>query len=283
MKRTVTVVAMATLSAAQCLSGTLFEDPRTFPALIAHEKGVGSGCFIRLSNSVYLITAKHVLFAEPEGTNVPQLLSPTAMVKSYSHVGTTNVSERTIAIDVAQLFGRGEVRFSTNRDVALVRIEECSSNDVNIVSSLPGVAFVSADTGLQLGGPDFLCVAKDIDVGAEVFMFGYPISLTGPISAVFDPSEPLLRKGIVAGVNLARKTIIIDCPSYFGNSGGPVIQVDHPAFGQTRFRIIGLVKGFVPFQEEWENKTMRYSHVLKSNSGYTLIEPIDIALELVWK
>jgi hypothetical protein len=114
-------------------------------------------------------------------------------------------------------------------------------------------------------------------------MFGYPISLTGPISAIFDPSEPLLRKGIVAGANLGRKTIIIDCPSYFGNSGGPVIQVDHPSFGVTRFRVIGLVSGFVPFQEEWENKTMRYSHVIKSNSGYTVVEPIDIALELVWR
>jgi len=114
-------------------------------------------------------------------------------------------------------------------------------------------------------------------------MFGYPTSLTGLIREIFDPSEPLLRKGIVAGINLGKRTIIIDCPAYFGNSGGPVIQIEHPALNQTRFRIIGLVSGFVPFQEEWENKTMGYSHLIKSNSGYTVVEPIEIALELVWK
>jgi hypothetical protein len=283
MKRTIVLVTMVMATAARCFGGALLEDPRIYPVLIAHDKGMGSGCFLRLSNSVYLVTAKHVLFSEPGGTNAPALLSPAAVVKSYSRAGTTNVSERGLAIGLAQLLIAGEVRFSNNRDVVLVRIEECASNDVNLVSFLPGIAFLSPQSGLQIPGPEFICAAKDVDVGAEVFMFGYPTSLTGPISQVFDPSEPLLRKGVVAGVNLARKTIIIDCPSYFGNSGGPVIQVEHPSPFQTRFRIIGLVSGFVPFQEEWENKTMRYSHVLKSNSGYTVVEPIDIALELAWK
>ena len=283
MKKSFITATVAVVCAARSFSGSLPEDPRTFPALIAHDKGIGSGCFLQASNSVYLITAKHVLFAEPEGTNPPILLSPTAVVKSYSRIGTTNVSERVFAINLAGLLSAGEIRFSTNRDVALVRIEQCKSNDLNVVGPLPGFAALSRDAGLNLYGAEYACRMNEVDVGAEVYMFGYPISLTGPISAVFDPSEPLLRKGIVAGANLGRKTMIIDCPSYFGNSGGPVIQVDHPSFGATRFRIIGLVSSFVPFQEEWENKTMRYSHVLKSNSGYTVVEPIDIALDLVWK
>jgi len=229
------------------------------------------------------MTAKHVLFADPEGSNAPALLSPAAVVKSYSRAGTTNVSERTVAMNLAQLLSAGEIRLSTNRDVALVRMEQCSSNDVRIGSFLPGIAFLSGAGGLQAFGPHFICAAKDVDVGADVFMFGFPISLTASIREIFDPAEPLLRKGTVAGVNLGRKTIIIDCPSYFGNSGGPVLQVDQPQFGVTRFQIIGLVTGFVPFEELWENKTMRYSHVIKSNSGYTGVEPIDIALDLVWK
>ncbi|PYJ87027.1 MAG: hypothetical protein DME22_03010 [Verrucomicrobia bacterium] len=279
MKRTFISVAVAMVSVARCFSATLGEDPRTFPVLIAHERGTGSGCLLRMSNSVYLVTAKHVLF----GTNAPALLSPIARLKSYSRAGTTNVSARTLEIDLGQLLSAGEVRFSTNRDVAIVRIEECSSNDVNIVSYLPGITFLSPERGLQIAAPEVICPAKDVDVGAEVFMFGYPTSLTGLIREIFDPSEPLLRKGIVAGINLGKRTIIIDCPAYFGNSGGPVIQIEHPALNQTRFRIIGLVSGFVPFQEEWENKTMGYSHLIKSNSGYTVVEPIEIALELVWK
>ena len=277
------MAAVAAVSATRCFSGTLPEDPRTFPVLIMHERGMGSGFFLQLSNSVYLITAKHVFFTEPEGTNAPSLLSLAAVVKSYSRAGTTNVSERVFNINLAQLMSAGEIRCSTNRDVALVRVEQGKSNDVNVVDPLPGFAPASPAGGLNLFNIEFACRTSEVDVGADVFMFGYPISLTGPISAIFDPSEPLLRKGIVAGLNLGRKTMIIDCPSYFGNSGGPVIMVDHPNFGATRFRAIGLVSGFVPFQEEWENKTMRYSHVLKSNSGYTVVEPIDIALDLVWK
>jgi Trypsin-like peptidase domain len=282
MKRIFIVAAVMAVSYTRCFSGALFDDPRMFPALIMHERGMGSGFFLQLSNSVYLITAKHVLFGESEGTNAPGLLSPAAVVKSYSRAGTTNVSERVFNINLAQLLSAGEIRYSTNRDVALVRVEQCKSNDVNVVDPLPGFAPKSPAGGLNLPRIQFTCRTSEVDVGAEVFMFGYPISLTGPISAIFDPSEPLLRKGIVAGVNLSRKTMIIDCPSYFGNSGGPVVQVDHPGFGATRFQIIGLVSGFIPFQEEWENKTMRYSHVLKSNSGYTVVEPIDFALDLVW-
>jgi hypothetical protein len=122
-----------------------------------------------------------------------------------------------------------------------------------------------------------------IDVGAQVYMFGYPTSLTGPIKDIYDPFEPLLRGGIVAGVNLEKRTVIVDCPSYQGNSGGPVMQVVHPNFGATQIQVIGLVSGFVPFEEEWENKTLQYSHFIVSNSGYTIIEPMDTVLDLVWK
>jgi hypothetical protein len=131
--------------------------------------------------------------------------------------------------------------------------------------------------------PIMVSSIAQIDVGADVYMFGYPVSLTMSISGIFNPSEPLLRKGIVAGVNLSNRKVIIDCPSYQGNSGGPVLEIDRPAPGVANWRIIGVVTGFVPFQEEWENKTLHYSHVLSSNSGYTIIEPMDTILELVWK
>ena len=62
MKKTCVLAIVAAMSAAPCFSGALFDDPRVFPVLIGHDKGMGSGCFLQLSNSVYLITAKHVLF-----------------------------------------------------------------------------------------------------------------------------------------------------------------------------------------------------------------------------
>jgi hypothetical protein len=165
-----------------------------------------------------------------------------------------------------------------------VRIEDCDPSDHNIVRGLSGVTLADSRLGgITVNGTNSIRVIADVDIGADVLMFGYPTSLTAQIREMFDPTQPLLRKGIVAGINPTKRFIIVDCPAYQGNSGGPVLQVDHPSLEVTTFRIIGLVSRFVPFQEEWENKTYRYSYVGISNSGYTIIVPIDIALELVWK
>src|ERR1035437_8620893 len=280
MKKLLILICFVMKFAAPCLSGTLPNDPLSYPVLIVHEKGAGSDIFLQLSNSVYLATARHVLFSEPEGTNPPTLLSSKTTVVSYSNVWSTNVSERTMNLDLAQLQNAGEVRFSTNRDIALVRIEDCQPSNHSNVKPLPGVTTAS---GISVGDTNTIRVLADVDVGADVFMFGYPTSLTAPIRNMFDPSQPLLRKGIVAGISPNKRTIIVDCPSYQGNSGGPVMEVDHPSLDVTSFKIIGLVSSFVPFQEEWAYKTYRYSYVGISNSGYTVIVPIDAALELVWK
>jgi hypothetical protein len=245
-----------------------------------------------LSNSVYLVTARHVLFSDPEGTNPPALLSGKAAVKTYSEAGTPNTTERNVFLDLSSLMNAGEIHYSTNHDIALVRIEDCNPTNHFVTKILQGVTFVSkagpnatdeSTIGLNVMDPQVVCLLTNVDVGADVYMFGYPLSLTAPIREKFDPAQPLLRKGTVAGVSINKHTIVVDSPAYQGNSGGPVVQVDHPSFEVTRFQIIGVVSAFVPFEEEWENKTLRYSHIIVSNSGYTLVEPIDLALELVWK
>ena len=280
MKKTLLSICLAMAFVVPGFSRTLIFDPLTIPVLIVHEKGSGSGVLLQLSNSVYLVTAKHVLFSEPEGTNPPVILSPSASVKAYSSAGSTNVSERMINLDLIQLVHAGNVRFSTNQDIVLVRIESCQPNDHNVVHALSGVTI---NQGINASDEGWLCHLADVDVGADVYMFGYPTSLTAPIREMFDPTQPLLRKGIVAGINPSKRIIIVDCPSYQGNSGGPVVQVEHPSLGATEYKIIGLVSRFVPFQEEWENKTFRYSYVGISNSGYTIIVPIDVVLEMVWE
>jgi hypothetical protein len=284
MRRYLLVLSASWSVATTCWGGSFPFDPLTIPTLIVHERGTGSGCFIQASNSVYLFTAKHVLFAEPAGTNPPALLSQRAFARTYAVTGETNASERVFNLDLAQLLSSGNIRYSTNRDVVLARVEDCNPTNRALAQLLPGFTCVTPAGSLDAYPQDVIaCPFKDVDVGADVYMFGYPTSLTTAISGFFDASQPLLRKGIVAGVNRSGRTIIVDSPAYQGNSGGPVVQVGHPAFNVTTFKIIGLVSRFVPFQEEWENKTLRYSHTILSNSGYTIIEPIDMALELVWK
>lgn len=120
----------------------------------------------------------------------------------------------------------------------------------------------------------------DVLVANEVFLFGYPTSLGLEGSPQLDPQGPVFRRGIVAGFNPNGKSAIIDCPTYPGNSGGPVVEADRTPF-QATFKVIGVVSQFVPFEEITTNYPIPYRNVRISNSGYTIATPMDFVLELV--
>ena len=86
---------------------------------------------------------------------------------------------------------------------------------------------------------------------------------------------------IVAGTNDQTKTIILDCPAYGGNSGGPVLEVGQEHSGARKFRPIGLVSQFVPAIGRWVNEPDGYTNTNVYNSGYTVATPMDFVLELV--
>jgi hypothetical protein len=112
-------------------------------------------------------------------------------------------------------------------------------------------------------------------------MFGYPTSLALVPNPKIDFSRPLLRRGVVAGENVARRSIILDCPSYQGDSGSPIIEVDYPSPFQRSFSIIGVMSEFVPFADTWKNEHFGYSNVTIQNSGYSVITAMDFVLELL--
>src|SRR5436190_14803311 len=126
-------------------------------------------------------------------------------------------------------------------------------------------------------GMDTVKRFDEVLTGNDVFVFGYPTSLglksdpTRPLQ--FDPSLPLLRKGIVAGKNPRLHTLILDSPIYFGNSGGPALEVEQDGL-QRRFRVIGVVSEFIPLEEAG-----RTIHTL-ANSGYSVAVGMDAVLEL---
>jgi len=124
-------------------------------------------------------------------------------------------------------------------------------------------------------------IYKDVLVGNEAFVFGYPTSIGLKEIPQINYIRPLLRKGTIAGKNDKMKTIILDCPTYYGNSGGPVVEVERIGAFNTQFRVIGLISQFVPFAEIWINATQKYSYKQLSNSGYTIVIPIDFVIELI--
>jgi hypothetical protein len=90
----------------------------------------------------------------------------------------------------------------------------------------------------------------------------------------------LLRKGIIAGKTEDGR-LIVDCPVYFGNSGGLVIEVYREA-GLNHFRGIGIAVEMIPFVEElWSKQFNAKTGIRYENSGYTFVEPMDRILELL--
>jgi hypothetical protein len=122
---------------------------------------------------------------------------------------------------------------------------------------------------------------NDVLTANTVYVFGYPTSLGMKEVPQVDPLRPLLRAGIIAGTNSARKTIILDCPSYPGNSGGPFLEAEQVDLTDQRSRVIGVVSQFVPFAETRVNITHKYQNLTISNSGYTVAVSMDPVLDLI--
>jgi hypothetical protein len=124
---------------------------------------------------------------------------------------------------------------------------------------------------------------NDVLVSNEVFVLGYPRSVGLDDYPQFDPRQPLLRKGVVAGINRERHTIILDLPVYPGNSGGPVVQVETAAEGGKivrKFRVIGIASEFVPVVDHlmtWWGQDTPLVH----NSGYAIAASMDAVLDIL--
>lgn len=121
----------------------------------------------------------------------------------------------------------------------------------------------------------------EVLIGNEVFIFGYPTSIGIKNVPQIDYTRPLLRKGIIAGKNEDKKNIILDCPVYYGNSGGPVVEVEEEGGTIRKFRVVGIISQFVPFEQEWFNLQHGYTNKDLENSGYSIATPLDAALELI--
>jgi hypothetical protein len=257
--------------------------------------------FQKTSDSVYLVTAKHVLFNTSN-----QLLSPNLDLLSYSK-DPADLTKNRFTIDLTILQMSGDVKPHPTQDVAVVRLFRFAPQPAPIPAVQSGVAPAtqpSVPPAIQPGeasGPQMMFPLPGVTVqnmsplgtvgvalesiktfdqvlaGNEVVLFGFPSSLALQALQQLDPTRPLLRKGIVAGTNPDKKSIILDCPSYPGNSGGPVLEIDHDGF-QIKLRIIGVVNQFVPFIQTGGSQT--FAMQIASNSGYSIITPMDFVLEL---
>jgi hypothetical protein len=251
------------------------DDNLAYPVLITMKTGAtGSGFYLDNGKALYLVTAKHVLF-DP---STHRLLDVALELLSYSR-DPADSTRNLLTLDLSVLQADGNIRPHPSEDVAVVKVFTDTVNNPTSVSSVPGV------TGKEISKGGVLSVALDaikpfeqVLTGNDVMVFGYPTSIGLQQLPNLDIHRPLLRKGIVAGTNPEKKSIILDCPSYFGNSGGPGLELDREPF-RTQFRIIGVISQYVPFVDTAGSKT--FIMQVASNSGYSIATPMDFVLELV--
>lgn len=220
-------------------------------------QSTGSGFRIIYNQRTFLITAKHVLYDEADNLRGEELLVTSQNSKSIPEEARTIL----IRLDLAKIFK------SNIYDIAAIEIEDGEHTIVQQAGS--NIISVPAEAGRKL---------SDIVVSNDVFLVGFPTSLIVPGVKNFEVNRPLLRKGIIAGVNIQENSFIIDCSSYYGNSGAPIVELGEDSV----LRLIGIVIRYIPFVTEWRNnREPSISHPEFANSGYSVCLPLDIITEVL--
>lgn len=236
---------------------------------IGDGKSVGTGFRILLEDRVYLVTARHVLYDRDK------LYGDTLIMTSYGG-DDLDLEPVILSIDLTKakiieddktdtavlFFGERKINSSTNKKE--VEVDDC----IDVIQwGVRKGRNISKNTTKTL---------SSIEAGSTVFLIGYPTSLGMIQNEYYDFRKPLLRKGSIAGLDTKKGTFVIDCPSYPGNSGGPVVERCQDG----KFRMIGFVSRYIPFETKWYSNRERVHNTEISNSGYTVCVAMDAVLEL---
>lgn len=256
-------------------------DNLSLPVLISFKNNssdYGSGFLASDSLSLYLVTAKHVLFTMPQNT----LKGDTIEVLKYSITDSGETRFRFKA-SLKNLLLDKNLRFHKTQDIAVALFARKQSRDDRKVGLKfkPGIQIIEkGEAPIIATDMGYFKRISDVLISNEVIIFGFPRSLGIKDIPQIEYDKPLLRKGIVAGINRSKGTIILDCPAYPGNSGGPVLQIDKVDFRKTSFRVIGIISEYVPFAQ-LQKSPQGQTNINVSNSGYSVVTPIDAFLDML--
>ena len=190
------------------------------------------------------------------------------------------------SLDLKLLADEGAIKRHATHDVAVIRIAVLGvtlTNGLSEMSMLGGVNVLSPkeQTCTSFDIEDAGTLFDNVLDGSDSYILGYPVELlnTGfPIEVDFN--FPLIRKGVISQRNRNTRKIILDSGVYGGNSGGPVLMVQHRSLAVTSYRVVGLVTQFVPVSTRMFPQ-VGITNSVYVNSGYSVVEPIDYALELM--
>ena len=117
--------------------------------------------------------------------------------------------------------------------------------------------------------------AHNLFVGQSVVFTGYPLGLT------VNRTQPLLRKGTIAGIDTTRNIIFLDADAFGGSSGSPVF-IDYSTQANIEFykiykqMLVGIISGYLPFKKKQiNNQTGKIEMVQTENSGIAVVVPAE--------
>lgn len=250
----------------------------------------GSGIYLEESNKLFLVTAAHCIF-NIHSTNRFELINSNASCFSRDRRNDLKVI---LAIDLKKLLSNGRITRHQSHDVAVINLGFFTNPTINSTVSCSYCEGVSTLTDYSVRATSFpvndTCVTfTNVNDGSDTYIFGYPAELlnTGVASEI-DYSHPLIRKGIISQHNTYTSKLIIDSGVYGGNSGGPVLCVEHTNIVATAhtnievtaFKLVGIVTQFVPYLTRIDVQD-NFTNSVLVNSGYSVAEPIDFAIELM--
>jgi hypothetical protein len=181
------------------------DDNLAYPVLITLKNGsAGSGFFLNNGKAVYLVTAKHVLF-DPSSQ---KLLDVTLDLLSYSK-DPADYTRNLITVNLSVLQNDGNITPHPSEDVVVAKLFAVIANPISStgskavsLSALPGVTIQGqSKTGVVGVELENIKTFDQVLAGNDVMVFGYPVSLGLQQLPKLDIHRPLLRKGIVAGIN----------------------------------------------------------------------------------
>jgi hypothetical protein len=249
------------------------DDNLAYPVLVDLGTTTATGFFVRSERHLFLVTASHVFFDRTRTT----LKRPSAVTEALS-TDPSEAAKNINKLDLVKLRKNGDLRASADGDVVVIRMAALAQ-PVGELEPVAVVSILSQPKGnIVAARLRTLARFSDVRVSNTVVVFGYPITIGLPASPQIDFSRPLLRSGIVAGINAPHKTIILDVPVNPGNSGGPVLQLPPDSAPGGALRIIGVVTEFVPILQD---TIPPGPQKVATNSGYAVAASMDSVLDLI--
>ncbi|HXV76210.1 MAG TPA: hypothetical protein VD788_07805 [Candidatus Polarisedimenticolaceae bacterium] len=222
-----TVLAIASTLVTPLYASRLPDSYLALPVLLDDD---ASGVYLQHRQSVYLVTARHVLFG-PEGGEPTR---PRVTLRSFTE--NRSIPDPIVfELDLAALYESHHILSSKADDIAAVRIGDVTSQEDHTVhwESAPGVVARAQPGPAQiiLGANEWLRF-DEAKVGNDVFLAS---------TEQLERGRPLLLEGTLAEKQRATRRLIVDVRVSPRNLGGPAIAIEEVGPRSRQPRFVGIV------------------------------------------